>query len=240
MNNKIMITGLAVAVLVGGLFSASQAEQSGQIIYGCTTPKNGTVMRVATSPVTCPAGTTPIEWGAGSTGPKGDKGETGLKGETGPQGPKGDKGEPGLSYEDALASANEESSPWVIYSGISHIGGDFCVGPTVNGYRETPGYGQICTKDLIGASSISILSTAPAMYNGQLADPQPLFISSNGCPTSYSDFSSLRLKPVAYILGNSRPFKIALTSPNSCLILQSGRGYTADMGMYQIVIKTNN
>lgn len=236
---KYLAVAVAVAGLIAiGLISSSNADQSGTLVYGCTTPKNGTVMRVSTEPVTCPAGTKAIQFGQG---PQGIQGVPGEKGPAGEQGPKGDKGDAGYSYDQALATLGADGdSPWIIYSGLSHQTGDYCVGVDAYGYRESPGYSQICTRSLSGYTKLNILSVTSAVYNGQAPDPQPFFISASGCPTSFSDFSSMRLKPSGWLFNGTKPFNVALTSDTSCLITQSGRGYTADMGMYQLIASSTN
>jgi hypothetical protein len=231
MNQKLTLAGVLAAVLIGGLFSPSQADQAGQVIYACTTPKNATVMRVSTSPVACPAGTTPIQWGAGSIGPKGDKGDQGDTGLPGLQGPKGDKGDPGYSYEEALASANvQESNVFTFWSGYTkHSDGQFCTGPGFSRIYFGGGWTWGCQKQLDNVKSVNVLSVTAAYSGNQNPDAQLLYLIPGTCSNSLGSATAM-------LVSGEEPFQIEATNPHSCLVTSFNNSMSYAVGMYQVVV----
>ena len=241
MNQKLTMAGVLAAVLIGGLFSPSQADQAGQVIYACTTPKNATVMRVSTTPVSCPAGTTPIQWGAGSIGPKGDKGDQGDTGLPGLQGPKGDKGDPGYSYEEALAAVNDSSSDSKsLMFGSSHRSGAACLG---EGFTMWSNYNTYyCYRSFESVNKINFLSVDSASYNGLLPDAAAVYVMSGACPSKHDDYFVFERdnRPAAYLIKGQGPYSLEMPSSTSCIFTSFNLGYQSESGMYQVIYSATN
>ena len=229
MNQKLTMAGVLAAVLIGALFSPSQAEQSSQVIYACTTPKNGTVMRVSTSPVTCPPGTTPIQWGAGSIGPQGEKGATG------PQGPKGEKGQPGLTYGEAMASGNDENS--AIWSLINQPG---CLGPGFVNLNE--GSYQYCARQFSGVHSIQILSVViTSEQNSYKGYAHAGYILKSTCPSTWSATNNAinTMGPITLLaIDGMKPVSYSVDSDQVCLIWNNS-SMNGNLKSAQIIGTTN-
>lgn len=234
MVKKIALISIGMAILGGAvLISSSNAEPNSATMYACSTPRNGNIIRVSYAPITCPTGTTPIQWGVGSQGPQGPKGDTGSVGSAGP---KGDKGDPGYSYDQALASANLPGGQvWAIESGFTHNGGSACIGDSVG----TISYGNSvwsCTKSLAGQTRLSILSVKSGSENGLSPDPQPFYLAPDGC----ASVDINHLSPAGFFISDESPVNYSLPSSNTCLVTYFNFRYQSDAGMYQIIASTAN
>ncbi len=233
MKKIVLLSAGIVAITMGVVIGSSNADQSNGTIYACSTPRNGNVIRVSYTPVSCSAGTTPIQWGTGVAGPQGVKGETGS---IGPQGQKGEKGDPGYSYDQALASANMQGSDvWSLQSGYSNSGGVGCIGNSVA--TISYGYGTYsCTKSLAGSSRLSILFVKSATSNGLEPDPQPFYFAADGC--SSADVN--HLTPAGFLMSGQNPTTYQLPSSSTCLLTWFNTRYQSSTGMYQLIASTGN
>ncbi|MBU6144624.1 MAG: hypothetical protein KGQ56_04050 [Acidobacteria bacterium] len=152
---------IAFGVVAGA--SATTPSPSGDVLYGCITPKNGNLTRISSTPPTCPANASLMTWGArgaqgpigaqgpvGPQGAKGDKGETGLPGLMGNQGPRGDKGEIGpVGPQGALGpsdiflfsgATNQNCSPTSAFASMTLPAGSYQVEAKVTSgfYKNWP------------------------------------------------------------------------------------------------------
>ena len=171
----------------------------------------------------------------GIQGLKGDKGDTGATGDAGPQGSKGDTG---YSYEQALASVNDPSSgTFVMYAANSQ-----CAGAGVSSFYYTDPNNSFvgCGKTISNAKVISLLSVVSSPSNNTTNmspswDFQPLYILSGTCPTTELNWKTAfsGAKPALYLINNSKPITVAVSSSNVCLATNS-TGYSVG---YQIIFQ---
>lgn len=236
MNQKLVSVSVLAAVLVGGLLGSSQAEQSSDFIYACKTPKVGVLIRASTTPVTCPAGTSAIQWGSGNVGPKGDKGEPGETGAQGMQGPKGDKGDPGYSYEEVLAQVGGQESNVNVY----FFGGNMCVGTGVTQVMSSSSW---CLKELSGSRELQVLSVVGSRgstINGMDNAFQPYWLLPQDCPTNATEVSratgNFSRNPDGVLMSEEKPFKLNIETPSSCLAIYTRADQFAN-GVLQVIMK---
>jgi len=91
MNKLLIAMSLILVVLVAAI-----NESSAQIIYGCSSKRNG-ALRIVANSNQCTRSETLISWNqTGPVGPQGLPGPQGQPGQQGPQGLKGDSGPQGL------------------------------------------------------------------------------------------------------------------------------------------------
>lgn len=253
LKRKIAVIGsLASLLLVGGLStSIVQADAPETKIYACVTGVNGNITRVKMTPHICPTRTTPIEWTvSGAQGIQGVRGDVGPRGEAGIQGPSGDrgiqgiagpqgipgaKGDPGYSYEEALASVDDDASN--VQS--VNFGIDGCLGLDFKVFSS--GNERYCAKTFTGISSLHILSVRTAPMNGQKPDARAIYLAAVECPSSFGGYNSLMNTTTkkAYLLENASPFKIKTSSEVACVFMYLNGGYQTQSGMYQTVYSTN-
>jgi hypothetical protein len=265
-KSKYVISGLvAAAIGIFSLSSATGLPASPETkIYACVTGVNGNIINVKMVPHTCPPRSTPIVWTVeGSQGPQGQTGATGpqgiigpqgvqgLKGEVGPQGQTGAtgpqgiigpqglqglKGDPGYSYQEALASVDENGSnvQSVSFGSLGCVGSGF-VKYTYNGNQF------ICSKTFRNLSTFSILSVKAAPSNGTKPDARAIYVAPVECPSTFDGYNpitnSANLK--SFLIEDAAPFKLRNSSELACVFMYLHSGYQAQSGMYQTVFSTN-
>jgi hypothetical protein len=182
------------------------------------------------------AGPKGIQGATGDTGPQGPEGIEGKQGIAGPQGIQGAKGDPGYSYEEALASVDDETSKVQSVS----FGSGGCVGA---GFKLYSAYGNqfICAKTFHELSTLNILSVRTAPSNGAKPDARAIYVAPVECPNSMDGLSSYmttqNLK--GFLVDNASPFRISNASSVSCVFMFIHVGYQAQSGMYQVVYSAN-
>jgi len=232
---KFVIFGsIAALVVIGGLSSVIvQAAPPESKIYGCVTGVNGNITQVKMTPHTCPGKSTPIEWSVGNSepaqGPKGDTGLQGPAGEPGAQGPRGEKGEPGYSYEEALASVDDDTSK--VQS--INLGRGACLGPGFKSYWN--GWNHLCAKTFRDFSTFNVLS----VQGDAQIDTREIWMAPAECPTLWDDFGPLMISRnlKGHLFENVSPFKMRNNSQAACVFINMGNDYQS--GVQQVVYSTN-
>jgi hypothetical protein len=220
-TNRLIISLTVAGVLAIGAISASagQSVDTLQGVYGCISPVSKNISYLRPTEHTCPSGWSPISWAS-----------EGQVGATGPQGLQGPKGDPGYSYEEALASVDDENSS--VQSVFFSIDG--CFGPGFEVFTDRNE--RYCFRTFHNLESLNILSVKTGTSNGVKPDNRALSLAPGECPSTISEIyiASSRTKRALLIDGSS-PFKLKVESEYVCAVMYLNGGYQAQAGPYQIV-----
>jgi len=220
-TNRLIISLTVAGVLAIGAISASavQSAYTAQGVYGCISPAGKNIAFLQPTEHSCPSGWSPISWA--SEGPVGAPG---------PQGSQGPKGDPGYSYEDALASADDQSSSvQTVFFSI-----DGCVGPGFQVFADRNE--RYCVKTFHNLESLNILSVKTGTSNGLKPDNRALYLAPGECPTTISGVGiATNGVKRALLIDGSSPFKLTVDSEYVCAVMYLNGGYQAQQGPYQIV-----
>jgi hypothetical protein len=212
----IALIAALVAVAGVSVASAVASPSNSQVIYACAWNNgSGNLGTPSTSSKSCPAGSTQISWNV--AGPQG------ATGAAGPKGDKGDKGDPGFSYENAVASGNDESSQlWSITSASQTI----CVGPDAS----KGGGSYECVKPLHNVEVVSIHSFVTDHTNNTGYTSRPFWIVKSPCSMARANASG---SPSGYLISGQQPYSVLVNSSEACLVIDMYQNFNS--GSFQVV-----
>lgn len=183
-TNRILIAGLAIALLVVGMGVGAQvAVSQSQTINGCVNKRTG-VLKIAD---TCTNRERKIQWNVlGARGPQGPAGPAGSSGSAGSPGASGSAGATGatgaagpsnayLSFDDQSTRLNAIAPNLCHTSTFSLPAGDYVVVANANAtaddpFSNSPAEFNIQVRISSGPPSYTILQSSPAVTGTSIPD----------------------------------------------------------------------